>query len=114
MSVQRYFPEGLPKAIGPYSPLTSCQGFESQKQRDPGNKLNEEVRIFYVSGQIPINPGTNSINCKEIEGQTHQVMRNLGQALSCAGCSFSSVLKNYNSPDSNYLGNKGYEFFYKS
>jgi enamine deaminase RidA (YjgF/YER057c/UK114 family) len=38
MSVQRTFPEGIPKAIGPYSPVTSI-----------GN-------LIFVSGQIPINP----------------------------------------------------------
>lgn len=63
MSVNRVFPEGLPKAIGPYSPVTTT-----------GN-------LVFVSGQIPINPETNEIDVKDIEGQTHQVMKNLSKAL---------------------------------
>lgn len=38
MSVNRIFPEGLPKAIGPYSPVTAFGD------------------LVFVSGQIPINP----------------------------------------------------------
>lgn len=41
MSVNRIFPEGIPKAIGPYTPVTNV-----------GN-------LVFVSGQIPINPETN-------------------------------------------------------
>jgi len=41
MSLQRIFPEGIPKAIGPYSPVTSA-----------GN-------LVFVSGQIPVDPNTN-------------------------------------------------------
>lgn len=92
MSIERYFPEGLPKAIGPYSPITSYKGFSAEKHGDRENN-SKLYGIVYVSGQIPINPETNSITCKEIEGQTHQVMKNLRQALSGAGCSLSSVLK---------------------
>jgi 2-iminobutanoate/2-iminopropanoate deaminase len=48
MSVTRVFPEGIPKAIGPYSPVTTT-----------GN-------LVFVSGQIPINPETNEIDAKDI------------------------------------------------
>lgn len=75
MSIQRVFPEGMPKAIGPYTPITSI-----------GN-------VVFVSGQIPVNPETNEIDAKDIEGQTHQVMKNLQAALAGVGCNFSSVSK---------------------
>ncbi len=41
MSITRVFPEGIPKAIGPYSPVTTVG------------------HMVFVSGQIPINPETN-------------------------------------------------------
>ena len=43
MFVQRIFPKGIPKAIGPYSPVTIA-----------GN-------MVFVSGQIPVDPSTNEI-----------------------------------------------------
>lgn len=75
MSLQRIFPEGIPKAIGPYSPVTTAGS------------------LVFVSGQIPVDPNTNEIEAKDIEGQTHQVMKNLLKALEGAGCSFNNVTK---------------------
>lgn len=46
--VERIFPEGLPAALGPYSPVTKV-----------GN-------LLFLSGQIPINPDTNEIEAKDI------------------------------------------------
>lgn len=63
MSVNRISPKDLPERVGPYSPVTST-----------GN-------LVFVSGQIPINPKTGNIDSDDIEGQTHQVMKNLGKAL---------------------------------
>lgn len=45
-SVQRVFPEGLPAAIGPYTPVTMIGS------------------TVYVSGQIPINPETGNIDAQ--------------------------------------------------
>ena len=42
-SVERHFPEGLPKAIGPYTPVTVMGS------------------TVFVSGQIPINPESGNI-----------------------------------------------------
>lgn len=75
MSVERIFPTGIPKAIGPYSPVTAI-----------GN-------LAFISGQIPINPESGIIESNDIESQTHQVMKNLEKALKGAGCSFNSVTK---------------------
>lgn len=73
--VERIFPEGLPKAIGPYSPVTSVGD------------------LLFVSGQLPINPTTGNIDSEDIEWQTHQVMKNLKCALEGADSSLSLVSK---------------------
>lgn len=69
------FPSGIPKAIGPYTPVTAIGD------------------LIFVSGQIPINPETGAIDHDNIEWQTHQVMKNLRNALEGADSSFSSVAK---------------------
>ncbi len=73
--LQRLFPAGLPAAVGPYSPVTVF-----------GNTV-------YVSGQIPLNPETGNVEAQTIEGQAHQVMKNLQNALKGAGCTFNDVAK---------------------
>ncbi len=74
-SVERVFPKGLPAAIGPYSPVTVMG------------------TTVFVSGQIPINPESGNIESQDIEGQTHQVMKNLKAALAGVGLTFSDVAK---------------------
>lgn len=64
-----------PKAIGPYSQAVACHGF------------------LFVSGQIPINPKTQEIEEKTIEGQTKQVLANIEAILIEAGLSFDHVAK---------------------
>ena len=64
-----------PAAIGPYS-----QAIVS------GN-------ILYTSGQIPIDPATDSIDAIGITEQTEQVMKNLGAVLAAAGTDFTRVIK---------------------
>lgn len=61
--VERIYPEGMPKAIGPYTPVTAYHD------------------LIFISGQIPVNPESGNIESQDIEQQTHQVMRNLGAAL---------------------------------
>ena len=64
-----------PAAIGPYS-----QGIIVDK-------------MFYASGQIPINPATGEIEGADIQAQATQVMKNIGALLEAAGCDFTSVVK---------------------
>ena len=64
-----------PAAIGPYS-----QGIIT------GN-------LFFSSGQIPINPANGEIESVTIEEQAEQVMKNLGELLKEAGCTYESVVK---------------------
>ena len=49
--------------------------------------------LLYVSGQIPLLPGTTKFSAADIEGQTDQVLKNLGAILKKAGSSFDQVLK---------------------
>lgn len=73
--VERVFPEGLPKAIGPYSPVTVVG------------------ELLFVSGQLPINPESGSIDSPDIEWQTHQAMKNLRAAVEGADSSMSLIAK---------------------
>ena len=67
--------ENAPKALGPYSQALKTGGF------------------IFTSGQIPINPATDSIEAATIEDQTRQVITNLKNVLEAAGSSLSKVVK---------------------
>ena len=45
------------------------------------------------SGQIAINPATGKVEATTIEGQTEQVMKNLGAVLKQAGSGFEKTIK---------------------
>ena len=64
-----------PGAIGPYSQAIVC-----------GN-------LVFTSGQIAINPENGNVEATTIEGQTEQVMKNLGAVLEAAGSSFEKAVK---------------------
>lgn len=64
-----------PEALGPYSQAIVT-----------GN-------LVFTSGQIAINPATNTVEAADIEGQTEQVMKNLGAVLKQAGTSFDKAVK---------------------
>ena len=64
-----------PSAIGPYSQAKIYNG------------------ILYSSGQIAINPATGNVEESTIQGQTLQVMKNLGAVLQAGGSSFEKVIK---------------------
>lgn len=67
--------EKAPKAVGPYSQAVISGG------------------MVYTSGQIAINPLTNTVEATTIEEQTEQVMQNLGAVLETAGSSFEMAVK---------------------
>ena len=67
--------ENAPKALGPYSQALKAGGF------------------IYCSGQIPINPATNTIEAVTIEDQTRQAITNLKNVLEKAGSSLANVVK---------------------
>ena len=64
-----------PAAIGPYS-----QGIIVDK-------------MFYASGQIPIDPATGEIEGNDIVTQATQVMKNIGALLEAVGCDYTKVVK---------------------
>ena len=64
-----------PEPIGPYS-----QAIQS------GN-------ILFVSGQIAFQKSSGNLLTGNIENETHQVMKNLGEILKAASFDFSNVVK---------------------
>jgi 2-iminobutanoate/2-iminopropanoate deaminase len=66
---------GAPAPIGPYSQAVQA-----------GN-------LLFISGQVPINPATGSIEANDIAGETQQVMQNLQAVLQEAGYDFNHVVK---------------------
>ncbi|MFY0674683.1 MAG: RidA family protein [Bacteroidia bacterium] len=67
--------DNAPAAIGPYSQAVLA-----------GNTL-------YCSGQIAINPETGALDTSNIENETHQVMKNIGEVLKEAGMDYTNVVK---------------------
>ncbi len=64
-----------PNAIGPYSQAVKANG------------------LLFTSGQIAINPATNTVEAKTIEEQTTQVCENLKAVIEAAGTDMSKVVK---------------------
>ena len=64
-----------PNAIGPYSQAVKANG------------------LLFTSGQIAINPKTNTVEAKTIEEQTTQVCENLKAVVEAAGSSMEKVVK---------------------
>ncbi|MBE6859920.1 MAG: RidA family protein [Ruminococcus sp.] len=73
--MQKINTQSAPAAIGPYSQAVVCSG------------------MVYTSGQIAINPATNTVEASDIVGQTEQIMKNLGEVLAAAGSSFDKAVK---------------------
>lgn len=63
-----------PAAIGPYS-----QGIRA------GN-------LFFVSGQIPLDPASGEVRAVTVEDQTRRVMDNIGAILAANGMSMANVV----------------------
>lgn len=64
-----------PGAIGPYSQAVKANG------------------LLFTSGQIAINPKTNTVEATTIEEQTTQVCENLKAVVEAAGTSMDKVVK---------------------
>ena len=64
-----------PAAVGPYSQAVETAG------------------TLYISGQIPLEPGTGNIVTGGIREQTEQVLKNIGAILKEAGYGFEHVVK---------------------
>lgn len=64
-----------PAPIGPYSQAVLANG------------------MLFISGQIAINPATNTIDTSDVKTETNQVMQNLQAILTEAGLDFTNVVK---------------------
>ncbi len=73
--MEKIYTDKAPQAIGPYSQGMIYGG------------------VLYTSGQIAINPASGEVEETTIEGQTHQVCKNLGALLEQAGTGFDKVIK---------------------
>ena len=73
--IKKIATDKAPNAIGPYSQAIV---------------LNS---MLYTSGQIALNPISNTVEAVTIEEQTTQVCQNLGAILNEAGTSFDNVIK---------------------
>ena len=73
--MEKYFTPEAPAAIGPYSQAVGA-----------GN-------LIFTSGQIAIDPKTNTVTAQTIEEQTRQVCENLKAILTHCGSSLSHAVK---------------------
>jgi 2-iminobutanoate/2-iminopropanoate deaminase len=64
-----------PKAIGPYSQAVRANGF------------------IFLSGQVPLDPGTGELVRGTIEEEAARVLRNIGAVLEAAGSGFDKVVR---------------------
>ena len=73
--METVYTKNAPDAIGPYSQAKVVGG------------------LVFTSGQIAINPATGNVEAQDIEGQTHQVCKNLTAVLEAAGTSIDKAVK---------------------
>jgi 2-iminobutanoate/2-iminopropanoate deaminase len=59
----------------------------------PYNQAVKAGNLLFISGQVAIDPVTNTILAKSIEEEAELVMKNLGAILSAAGMEFNQVVK---------------------
>ncbi len=64
-----------PAPVGPYSQAILMNG------------------MYFVSGQIPLNPETGQLEIETIEEATHRVLKNIERLLAAAGLTFENVVK---------------------
>ncbi len=67
--------DSAPEAIGPYSQAVEVDGW------------------LYTSGQVALDPASGEMVGDDFITQARQVLANLGQVLSTAGCGFGDVAK---------------------
>lgn len=73
--LKKVYTKNAPDAIGPYSQAIVANGF------------------VFTSGQIPINPASNTVEGVTIAEQTEQALQNLQAILVEAGTSLHNVVK---------------------
>ena len=73
--MEKIYTNKAPEALGPYTQAIKC-----------GN-------VVFTSGQIAINPETNTVEATTIEAQTEQVCKNLCEVLKAAGTTIEKAVK---------------------
>ena len=73
--MEKIYTKNAPEALGPYTQAMKV-----------GN-------LVFTSGQIAINPETNTVEATDIAGQTEQVCKNLAAVLEAAGTSIDKAVK---------------------
>jgi len=73
--IERLSPPGIAQPRGPYSPAVRAGGF------------------IYVSGQVPIDPVTNTPVTGDVQAETRQVLTNVRRILEGCGASLADVVK---------------------
>ncbi|MBS1759302.1 MAG: RidA family protein [Bacteroidetes bacterium] len=59
----------------------------------PYNQATMSGDTLYISGQICLDPVTGELKNKDVQEETHQVMKNLKAVLAAAEMDFNNVLK---------------------
>jgi 2-iminobutanoate/2-iminopropanoate deaminase len=59
----------------------------------PYNQAIKTGNLLFISGQVALVPGSDTLITDNISDETHQVMKNLQAILSEAGINFSNVVK---------------------
>ncbi len=59
----------------------------------PYNQAVKAGNFLFISGQIPLIPGSSELVTSNIKEETHQVMRNIKAILYAASASFHNVVK---------------------
>lgn len=67
--------ESAPAAIGPYSQAVRANGF------------------VFLSGQIPLDPGTGTVESGSVTNQTRRIFENIKAVLEAAGLTLDHVVK---------------------
>lgn len=73
--MEKVYTKNAPDAIGPYSQAVKVGGF------------------VFTSGQIAINPKSNTVEAVSIQEQTERVCKNLSAVLEAAGTSIEKTVK---------------------
>ena len=73
--IDRLTPKGLPAVRGPYSPAVQAGGF------------------LFVSGQGPVDPGTDTYSFGDIQHETRLVLGNIKRILEGCGSCVGQVVK---------------------
>ena len=73
--IERISPPGVAAPRGPYSPAVRAGDF------------------IYVSGQVPVDPATNTAVTDDVKAETRQVLNNIKRILEGCGSSMADVVR---------------------